>query len=207
MLTNFQVERPWPASGEMNPIFLPLSVLRMVWKRKLAITAIAMAGCALTVFVVRRMPSIYVSEALVLIDPQRIPEKFVPSTVGSELQDRIASINQEILSSSRLEKIISEFNLYRDERKEMFPGEVLQLMRNDISVQMERGGAGNRPVRSGSLIRGKIRKLWLEWRTASPTCTSNETSKPGKSRRKVRLNSSASNWPRQKHGWTNWRRH
>jgi polysaccharide biosynthesis transport protein len=147
MLTAFQIGKPGAGapSSELLPVFAPISVARMIWKRKVVAAGIAVLGCALTLWVIRRMPSIYVSEALVLIDSQKIPEKFVPSTVNNDLQDRIATISQEILSTSRLEKIISDFNLYQDERKTLLSEDVLALMRKDISIEMERGLSGTRP--------------------------------------------------------------
>lgn len=147
MVTAFQVEKSGAGAqpGELMPLFAPLSVARMIWKRKLVIAVSATLGCVLSVYLVWRMPAIYVSEALVLIDSQKIPEKFVSSTVNNDLQDRIATISQQILSTSRLKKIISDFDLYRDERKTSFPEDVLALMRKDISIQVDRGLSGNRP--------------------------------------------------------------
>jgi polysaccharide biosynthesis transport protein len=156
MLTAFQ-EKPGArmGSGEIYPMFQPLSVARMIWKRKLAIAGIAAAGCAFTVFAVRRMPSIYVSDALVLIDSQKIPEKFVSSTVSTDLQDRLATISQEVLSSAKLEKIISDFDLYKEERKSLFTGEVLELMRKDISIQTDRSWSGAKPAAFRVSYQGK----------------------------------------------------
>ncbi len=125
-------------AGALNPVFQPLSIARMIWKKKQVIASIALAGCVLSVIAVRRMPPLYVSEALVLIDSQKISEKFVPSTVNTELQDRIATLSEQILSTSRLGKIISDFDLYRNERKSMFPEDALERMRHDISIQMDR---------------------------------------------------------------------
>jgi polysaccharide biosynthesis transport protein len=140
MLTAFQVEKPGARLGAraLNPVFQPLSIARMVWKTKVVIASIALIGCVLSAFVVRRMPPVYVSEALVLIDSQKISEKFVPSTVSTELQDRIATISQQILSTSQLGKIISDFDLYHKERKAMFSQDLLARMRRDISIQMDR---------------------------------------------------------------------
>ena len=60
------------------------------------------------------LPAVYLSEALILIDSQKIPEKFVSSTVASDLEDRIATIREMLLSSGELKKIIDDFGLYRN---------------------------------------------------------------------------------------------
>jgi polysaccharide biosynthesis transport protein len=136
-------------------MFLPVSIARMIWKRKLTISSITLAGSMLAWATVHRMPSIYVAEAVVLIDSQKIPEKFVSSTVGTETQDRIAAMSQQILSSSRLEKIISDFGLYREERKSAFAEDILELMRKDVSIQMDRTLNANKPGAFRISYRGK----------------------------------------------------
>jgi succinoglycan biosynthesis transport protein ExoP len=140
---------------ETNSMFLPLSITRMIWKRKLAISAITLAGLVLAWITVHRIPSSYVAEAVVLIDSQKIPEKFVSSTVGTETQDRIAAMSQRILSSGRLEKIISDFGLYREERKSAFAEDILDLMRKDVSIQMDRTLTPNKPGAFRISYRGK----------------------------------------------------
>ena len=89
------------------------SILRTIWKRKIRIAvAWFMFGMAV-VAIVHLLPAVYLSEAVVLIDSQKIPEKFVSATVASDLEDRIAAIRQTLLSSGELKKIIDDFGLYR----------------------------------------------------------------------------------------------
>lgn len=83
----------------------------------------------------------YRAEALILVDPQKVPEKFVTSTVTEDLQDRLATISQEILSTTRLRKIIEDLNLYPDKRKTLAPEEIVELMRKDIEVRVEKSRA------------------------------------------------------------------
>ena len=66
-----------------------------------------------TVVVTRRLPNRFRSETLILVVPQQIPENYVQPTVKVRLEDRLASFNQQILSRTRLEQIVREFDLYR----------------------------------------------------------------------------------------------
>ncbi len=100
---------------------------------------------AITVAVVYRLPAIYTSEALILVDAQKIPERFVSSTVNNDIQDRLATISQQILSSTRLQKIIDDFGLYREQRRTHVQEEIFRMMRDDITVKLERGWTGNKP--------------------------------------------------------------
>src|SRR5262249_52977661 len=75
----------------------------------------------------------------------KIPERYVYSTVNTEVQDRLATISQQILSTSRLLKVIDTFGLYKEERKRMVQEEVIEQMRKDIKITLEKGWTQNRP--------------------------------------------------------------
>jgi uncharacterized protein involved in exopolysaccharide biosynthesis len=66
-----------------SPEFSPLSIARMLWKRRRLAIAVWLVISALTAVVVQRLQAVYKAEVLVLVDPQRIPENFVSATVGS----------------------------------------------------------------------------------------------------------------------------
>lgn len=123
----------------------PLSIVRAFWKRKLLVITCWVVGSAVAAVVVAKLPAMYSAEALILVDSQKIPDRFVTSTVNPDLQDRIATISQQILSSSHLKKIIDDYNLYARERKKLVLEELFEKMRSDISIKMERGWTGNRP--------------------------------------------------------------
>jgi polysaccharide chain length determinant protein (PEP-CTERM system associated) len=117
----------------------------MIWKRKLSAGILAGALGLIGCLVVHRLPAIYSSEALILVDSQKIPEKLVASTVSTDLQDRIQTISEQILSSGQLKKVIEDFDLYHAERKNLFEEEILEKMRKDVSIKLEQGWTGNRP--------------------------------------------------------------
>src|ERR1017187_7818782 len=60
-----------------NPAFSRLSILRTVWKRKVRIVLAWVLFAVVGAGVVRFLPAVYLSEAVVMIDTQQIPEKFV----------------------------------------------------------------------------------------------------------------------------------
>jgi polysaccharide chain length determinant protein (PEP-CTERM system associated) len=123
----------------------PLSLIRILWKRKfyVLVTAATLSVGVLTV--VMLWPATYRAETLILVDSQKIPEKFVSATVSAELQDRLATISQRILSNTRLQQIVETFKLYEKERKKLSQEEVLEIMRADIHMTVEKGWVQNRP--------------------------------------------------------------
>jgi len=115
----------------------PLSILRMLWNRKLLIVVIWGVVSAGVYLWVRRLPSVYSAQATVVVDSQKIPDRYVSSTVNTDLQDRLANISQQILSSTRLQKIIEEFGLYREERRTLPMEDVVEKMRKAITIEAE----------------------------------------------------------------------
>jgi polysaccharide chain length determinant protein (PEP-CTERM system associated) len=81
-------------------------------------------------------PRLYKASTLVLVSPQRIPEAFVQSTVTSKVEERLQSIGQEVLSRTRLERIIREMKLYQKEQKKSSMEEVIALMQKDIKIEL-----------------------------------------------------------------------
>jgi polysaccharide chain length determinant protein (PEP-CTERM system associated) len=85
-------------------------------------------------------PRLYKASTLVLVTPQKVPEEFVHPTVTSRIEERLQSISQEILSRTRLEQIINEFGLYKDEGKNLTREEVVASMQKDIKVELPKRG-------------------------------------------------------------------
>ncbi len=73
-----------------------------------------------------------------MLVPQRVPDSYVKSTVTTRIEDRLASLEDQILSRSRLERIILDLNLYEDLRTKLPMEDVVQRMRLDIgSIKIE----------------------------------------------------------------------
>jgi polysaccharide chain length determinant protein (PEP-CTERM system associated) len=81
-------------------------------------------------------PPSYRSEAMILVEQQKIPSKYVTPNVVSDLDSRLKSMTQEILSRTRLESLIKQFNLYPGQRTQMTMDEVVDLMRKDIAIEL-----------------------------------------------------------------------
>jgi polysaccharide biosynthesis transport protein len=134
---------------ESSPAFLALSIVRAIWKRRFCVAAVWLVSGISTVAIVRQLPVVYMAQAVILVDSQAIPEKFVTATVAADVQGRMAAIGQRILSSEKLRRIIDEFGLYREERKTRSFERVLELMRKDISITADKAdslGSVGRPV-------------------------------------------------------------
>ncbi len=128
-----------------NRTNLHLSVAYVLWRRRWYLLALTVLGAAAAGGWTVLAPKSYRATALVLVEPQKVPEKYVGSAVSTDVQDRLASISQQILSNTRLQKIIDDFQLYRTERSRLYPEEILELMRKRITIKLEKGWTQDRP--------------------------------------------------------------
>jgi polysaccharide chain length determinant protein (PEP-CTERM system associated) len=65
----------------------------------------------IAVAITYRLTPVYTSQTLVLIEPQTVPDTYVKPIIAEDLDSRLASMKEQILSRSRLEPIIERFNL------------------------------------------------------------------------------------------------
>ena len=88
--------------------------------------------------VFKKLPKLYRATTMILVQPQSVPRDFVRSTVTDPVTSRLDTLSQEILSRTRLEKVIHEFDLYGDLRSRLPMEEVVERMRNVIEVKLQR---------------------------------------------------------------------
>jgi succinoglycan biosynthesis transport protein ExoP len=82
------------------------------------------------------LPSVYKSSTLILVEQPSMPRDYVVPNVSDDLQGRLQSITQQILSRTRLLHIIDELNLYPDERGRFSPDQLVERMRKDIDIDL-----------------------------------------------------------------------
>ena len=121
--------------------YKPEDILAIAWRRRwqIIVPFLLVAGGAIRYS--QTLPDRYRSETVILIVPQRVPESYVHSTVTSRIEDRLRSINQQIMSRTRLEPIIQTLNLYPGLMKNGLVEDAVARMRLDADVQVVKGDA------------------------------------------------------------------
>src|SRR6266550_69635 len=101
------------------------------------------AALSLAVF----LPSLWTSRALVLVNRQAIPERYVASTVQADIEARLLILSQEILTPQRLTQIARQYGLYRNARS---IDDLVDRMRKDIRIELvdDRDAARRRESKS-----------------------------------------------------------
>jgi polysaccharide biosynthesis transport protein len=84
------------------------------------------------------LPAVYRSGTLIIVEQPTVPQQYVMPNVAGDLQDRLNSITQQILSRTRLVRIMEDMNLYASERSQKDPDRLVDRMRKDIEIELVR---------------------------------------------------------------------
>ncbi|HWZ43315.1 MAG TPA: Wzz/FepE/Etk N-terminal domain-containing protein [Candidatus Saccharimonadales bacterium] len=84
----------------------------------------------------RFIPPKYRSETVIIVEQQRGPEQYVLPNLVTDVQERLQSMTQQILSRTRLEGIIHQFGLYRQDRGPTNSEAAVERMRQDIKLDV-----------------------------------------------------------------------
>ncbi|KAA6458319.1 lipopolysaccharide biosynthesis protein [Acidobacteria bacterium AB60] len=137
---------------ELGPSELLAMLKRRAWWIIAPIVVGPLVGLATTYLVQPR----YTSEAMVLVEPQRVPDRFVTPIVTEQINSRLATIREQIMSRSRLQPIIERFGLFREDTGKIPVEEILDRMRKLIEISPIRTEAGSSGFRIAFTWRDRL---------------------------------------------------
>ncbi len=82
------------------------------------------------------LPSIYLSQATILIERQEIPKDLVETTVTGFVQERIEGLNERLLTRDNLWGIAEKYDLYSESRTDENRYDIVTKIKEAISVEM-----------------------------------------------------------------------
>jgi polysaccharide chain length determinant protein (PEP-CTERM system associated) len=106
-------------------------ILRRRWP---LIVILAVIGGGLGYGAARILPKRYTSQTLVLVEQPTVPGDYVKPVVSADTNQRLASMQQEILSRTRLEPLIQQFGLYRDVAARTPTEDLVDRLRKAITI-------------------------------------------------------------------------
>ena len=110
--------------------------LALLRRRKTMILTVAVSLLAASAALAFLLPAVYRSTATILIEEQEIPPDLVRSAIATYADQRIETIKQQVLSRSTLWRIVEQYNLYKDLRKQSPTEEVLIRFVKDIQIEV-----------------------------------------------------------------------
>ena len=122
--------------------------LRLLLHRKWLVLSVFLVVSATTILIARSLPDVFSSETVILVDAQKVPEAYVKSTVTGDVRNRLGTLSQQILSATRLQRIIDSLNLYPEDKKKLAREDLINRMRADISVSVVSDFGGSQDLQA-----------------------------------------------------------
>lgn len=138
--------------------------LDVVKRKKWMIIGIILLSLAVGAAVCVVLPKSYRSSTLIMVENQRVPEGYVRGVLTNPPQDRLATIQQLVLSRSILGRVIEEFKLYGPGQD---IGSVLEPTRRRVTITTTREHAfmlsfSNEDPLTAQRVTARLAELFIE---------------------------------------------
>lgn len=119
--------------------YKPEEFLQILRKRLWVIVVPWAIVAAATAVVVKMLPDRYRAQARIQIVAAKVPESIMKPPTTASLQERLNATREVILSRTRLERMVKEFNLYPEKQKTDIMEDIVTDMRRDINTAPTKG--------------------------------------------------------------------
>ena len=143
-------------------------IKRVVRKHWWIVPACALGCGALSLLVATQLPKKYTSQTLVLVAKPTVPTEYVRPVVTEDLNQRLASMKQQILSRTRLEPVLEKFDLYHEDQNKVHREDLLERLRTTIEISPLEPMAG---TQDRSLAGFNVSVTFNNPQTAQQICT------------------------------------
>jgi len=92
--------------------------------------------------VARRMPDTFRAETVILVNSAEVPDKYVPSINTGDIGGRLTTLQQQVLSPTRLKKMAELEGLYSDPSGKLAQSDLIPAIQKSITVEVVNSGGG-----------------------------------------------------------------
>src|SRR2546425_11982579 len=111
-----------------------------VWRRRKWIVVVVFSAVLVGASsLIESLPDLYRATATALVEREQVSEAFVRAPVTAELETRIQTIKEEVMSRARLSDLITRLDLYPEVRKKAPLDSLVDQMRRDIRLDIKGG--------------------------------------------------------------------
>ena len=112
----------------------PSDYLRIAQQRWKMIAGLAILGVVVGIVLSVTLPKRFTSQTLVLVDKPAVSSSVVNAMPVDDIDQRLAAMQSQILSRTRLEPIINQYGLYQSERKHRAMEDLVAKLRKAITI-------------------------------------------------------------------------
>lgn len=128
--------KPTAPLREMSASMQFRDYVAIAQRRKWWVIGTALAVFVGTLVVALRLPTLYTASTVILVDAQKVPDTYIPSTVSTSIADRLSTIQQQVMSETRLRKLIDSMKLYPELSARLSPQDLVRHMQKSIKVEI-----------------------------------------------------------------------
>jgi succinoglycan biosynthesis transport protein ExoP len=115
--------------------------LDIVHRRKWWIIVTTTVVFVATLVVAMRLPNLYRAETVILVDPQKVPDSYVPSTGNTTVADRLSTVRQEVMSPTRLKELLARTGIYSGAEVNGHEDAVVRQLQKSIQLEVVDAGS------------------------------------------------------------------
>jgi len=123
-------------------------VKQLLLRRKWMMVCITLTAGILVSTFAYVMPNQYQASTLIMVDPGKVPDSYVKPTATIDAKQRLAILQEEILSDTRLGQVIDELGLYHSLKAKKAQGDIVDMMRSKIDVESQTTAAPARALKT-----------------------------------------------------------
>ena len=112
----------------------PSDYLAMLRRHWVLILILALIGPPLGYGISKALPNRFKSTTLVLVEQPSVPTEFVKPVDTTDINERLASMQQQILSRTRLEPLIHQYGLFQSDINKMSMDDLVGRLQKAIEV-------------------------------------------------------------------------
>ena len=106
----------------------------LLLRRKWLLLTFTVLGAATGLLSAAIIPAQYTSHTMVLVEEPLVPDSYVKSVVSQDLSQRLASMQGEILSRTRLQELVAQFNPFKKDMDKVPMEVIIERLRKSVKV-------------------------------------------------------------------------
>jgi uncharacterized protein involved in exopolysaccharide biosynthesis len=132
---------------------------------------VAVGISALSIFVARVLPTVYLSNATLVVESEQIPDELAASTVQTQATEQLQIIQQRILSRDTLIEMANRLQIYASDVDGALPRKDADELVNDLRERIKIVTSGGATVRRGNAVQATLVTVSFEAPTAALAAT------------------------------------
>jgi polysaccharide biosynthesis transport protein len=129
------------SSPDLNLQGLQLAdYLEILRRRKIWIVMTALGVLVMGLVFALRLPNVYHSETVIVVDAQQVPDSVAPTVVTTSVLDRLSTIRQLVLSPTRLSVLATQLSLIPALQKPAETQQYVAGMQKSITIEVTDSG-------------------------------------------------------------------